>query len=111
MPRITEPLYWDDNNRDHLWRSHQVTADDVEEMLFGVDGEEAVYRQRRDGEYLVVYGETGSGRLLKLVGEFMDDGRFRVFAAQEMNDREKRAFRRTWDMIQWQRLQRKHAIK
>jgi hypothetical protein len=51
------------------------------------------YRQLRDGDYLKIYGETGSGRLLKLVGEFMKDGRFRVFAAHYMDDREKRAFR------------------
>ena len=94
MARITEPLYWDDNNREHLCQSHRVTPDDVEEVLFGVDGEEAVYRQRRDGSYLIVYGETGSGRLLKLVGEFLEDGRFRVFAAQDMDAQEKRAFRR-----------------
>jgi hypothetical protein len=94
VPRIVEPLYWDDNNRNHLWQSHRVTPDEVEEVLFGVDGDEAVYRQLRDGDYLKVYGETGSGRLLKLVGEFMKDGRFRVFAAQDMDDKEKRAFRK-----------------
>lgn len=93
MPRIREPLYWDDNNRSHLWQSHRVSPDEVDEVLFGVDGEEAVYRQFRDGDYLKIYGETGSGRLLKLVGEFMEDGRFRVFAAQDMDDPEKRAFR------------------
>lgn len=93
MPRISEPLYWDENNRDHLWQSHCVTPDEVGEIRFGVDGEEAIYRQLRDGDYLKIYGETGAGRLLKLVGEFMSDGRFRVFAAQDMDDREKRAFR------------------
>jgi hypothetical protein len=93
VPRITELLYWDDNNRNHLWLSHRVRPDEVEEVLFGVDGDEAVYRQLRDGDYLKIYGETSSGRLLKLVGEFMKDGRFRVFAAQDMDDREKRAFR------------------
>lgn len=70
MPRILDPLYWDDNNLQHLWQSHQVAPDEVEEVLFGVDGEDATYRLRRDGDFLMVYGETGSGRLLKLVGEF-----------------------------------------
>ena len=95
MPRITKPLYWDDDNPQHLWQSHRVTPNDVEEVLFGVDGEDASYRQRRDGDYLKIYGETGSGRLLKLVGEFMPGGSFRVFAAQDMDDREKRAFRKS----------------
>jgi len=94
VPRIVEPLYWDDDNQNHPWQSHRVSPDEVEEVLFGVDGDEAVYRQLRDGDYLKIFGETGSGRLLKLVGEFMSDGRFRVFAAQDMDDKEKRAFRK-----------------
>ena len=94
MPRIVEPLYWDDNNVQHLWQSHKVTPDEIEELLFGVDGEEAIYRLRREGDFLKVFGETGSGRLLKLVGEFVANGQFRVFAAQDMDDAEKRAFRK-----------------
>ena len=94
MPRIPEPLHWDDNNVQHLWQSHQVTPDEVDELLFGVDGEEAIYRLRRDGDFLMVYGETGSGRLLKIVGEFTSDKQFRVFAAQDMDEAEKRAFRK-----------------
>lgn len=94
MPRILDPLYWDDNNLQHLWQSHQVAPDEVEEVLFGVDGEDATYRLRRDGDFLMVYGETGSGRLLKLVGEFTLSEQFRVFAAQDMNEAEKRAFRK-----------------
>jgi hypothetical protein len=94
VPRIVEPLYWDEYNVDHLWQSHKVTPVEVEELLFGVDGEVVRYTQRRDGDYLKIYGETGSGRLLKLVGEFMQDKRFRVFAAQDMNDSERRFFRK-----------------
>ena len=94
VPRIIQPLYWDENNREHLWQSHRVRPDEVEEVLFGVDGVEATYEQYRDGDYLLLFGETGAGRLLRLVGEFINDGRFRVFAAQDMDQREKRAFRR-----------------
>ena len=49
---------------------------------------------RRDGDFLKVYGETGSERLLKVVGEFADNGQFRVFAAQDMDEAEKRTFRK-----------------
>lgn len=94
LPRISDPLYWDDNNLQHLLQSHQVTPDEVEEVLFGVDGEEATYRLRSDGDFLMAYGETGSGRLLKLVGEFTLGEQFRVFAARDMNEAEKRAFRK-----------------
>ena len=94
MSRISEPLYWDDNNVEHLWQSHRVTPDEVSELLFGVDGETASYYQLRDSDYLKVYGQTGAARLLKLVGEFTACGRFRVFAAQDMDAKEKRAFRK-----------------
>ncbi len=87
-------LYWDDNNVEHLWQSHQVTPDEVEDIVLGCDGEDPVYRQRRDADYYVIYGETGAGRLLKMAGEFLASGLFRVFAARDMDGAEKRAYRR-----------------
>lgn len=90
---IHPDLVWDDDNVNHLWQSHMVTPDEIEETLFGLPGEEPTYLIRRDGDYLVVYGETGSGRLLKFVGELVGK-RFRVFAARDMDKSEKRAFRK-----------------
>ena len=90
---IISHLIWDEANVQHLWQSHQVTPDEVEEMLLGLPGEEPTYRQRRDGDYRIIYGETGGGRLLKVVGEIFRDG-FRVFAARDMDSRERRAFRK-----------------
>lgn len=52
------------------------------------------YRIERDGDYYVVYGETGSGRLLKMVGERLGNGQFRIFAAVDMSANEKRKFRK-----------------
>lgn len=77
-----------------MWISHRVTPDEVEDVLFGCDGEDTTYRLRRDGNFLTVYGETGSGRLLILVGEFLDTGQFRVFGARDMTKDERRAFRK-----------------
>jgi hypothetical protein len=57
-------LLWSSVNTGHLLASHHVTIDDVEDALFGVDGEEPDYRHLRDGSNYVVYGETGEGRLL-----------------------------------------------
>ncbi len=91
--KIRPDLIWDNENVEHLWKSHQVTPDEIEEALFGLPGEEPTYRLRRDGDYLIVYGETGSGRLLKFVGEFREQ-RFRVFAARDMDADEKRAYRK-----------------
>lgn len=91
--KIHPDLIWDDENLKHLWQSHQVTPDEVEEILLGIPGEEPIYRKRRDGEYLICYGETGGGRLLKIVGELCGE-RFRVFAARDMEQVEKRAYRK-----------------
>jgi len=54
-------LFWDDNNVEHLWQSHGVTPDEVEEIVIGLDDEDPIFRVRRDGDYYVIYGETGSG--------------------------------------------------
>jgi hypothetical protein len=70
---------WDEHNVQHLWQSHRVTPDEVEEILLGIEGDEVVYRLPRHGDYVVIYGETGSGRLLKMAGEFRET-RFRGFA-------------------------------
>lgn len=86
-------LFWDDNNVEHLWQSHGVTPDEVEEIVIGLDDEDPIFRVRRDGDYYVIYGETGSGRLLKMVGEFMELDVFRVFAARDMDGAEKRSYR------------------
>lgn len=93
MARINPPLHWDDKNVAHLWQSHMVTPDEIEEILFGIPGEETTYKIRRDADFYIIYGETGSGRLLKFVGDFRE-GLFRVFAARDMDSDEKRAYRK-----------------
>ncbi len=73
--RIAE-LFRNDANVDHLWAAHRVTPDEVEEIVFGTDGEPAVFRALRDGDNYKIFGETGGGRLLLMVGSFLRDGRF-----------------------------------
>lgn len=90
--RIRE-LFWNEHNVRHLWAAHQVRPDEIEEILFGVDGERASFLVVRDGQYYRIFGETAGGRLLVLVGSLLTDRRFRVFAARDMNEREKRRFR------------------
>ena len=91
--KITECI-WDENNVDVLWRRHQVTPDEVEEAIFGIDGAAAIYLIRRDGENYQVFGETGDGRLLAMVGEPFPDGRIRIFHAMNMTAAQRRAFRK-----------------
>ncbi len=57
-------------------------------------GEEPTYRIARDGDFYLVFGETGDGRLLTIVGELVESGRFRPFGARNMDDAEKRRYRR-----------------
>lgn len=71
-----------------------MTPDEVEEVLFGLEGEEPNYRIRRvDDERYSIFGETGSGRLLIMIGEKMGNGQFRVFGARDMDKDEKRKYR------------------
>jgi len=86
-------LLWGDNV-EHLWASHRVTPEEVEEIVFGFDGQAPSYRVRRDGDAYIVYGETGDGRLLKMVGTFAEGRAFRVFGAIDMDIRDRRVYRR-----------------
>lgn len=70
-----------------------MTADDIEEVFFGVDGEAPVYRVRRAGELFVVYGVTGGGRLVTVVGEIVGGKSFRALGARAMTPREAQSFR------------------
>ncbi len=94
MPLPIDELYWDDNNVNHLWQSHGVTSDEVEEIILGIEGARPEYRARRHGDAYILYGETGAGRLLKMAGEFMSARFFRVFGAIDMDDAERRSYRK-----------------
>ncbi len=74
--------------------SHHVTIDEVEDVIFGVDGDDPDYRDERDGSNYVVYGATGDGRLLVIALEPISPGYFRPFAAREMEDNERRKYRK-----------------
>ena len=61
--------------------------------MFGVEGEGSTALVRRiEHPYVRIYGQTGSGRLLKMIGEDMQNGMLRVHAI-DMNDAEKKRFR------------------
>jgi len=94
VPLIIDALHWDENNVGHLWQSHQVTPDEIEEIIFGIEGAAPRYRARRHGHAYIIYGETGAGRLLKMVGEFVGTRTFRVFGAVDMDSAERRSYRK-----------------
>ncbi len=92
MSRIRE-LYWTDASLKHL-SERDITPDDIDEIIFGIDDEGTPPTLViRDGANYVFYGQTGSGRLLLVVGEPLEDGILRPFAARDMADDEKRRYR------------------
>ena len=79
---------WDDDNVQHIGR-HQYTPDEVEEVFAGA------YRVRRARQKLyIALGETLSGRLAFVVFRRLQGGAIRVITARDMDDTERRLFRR-----------------
>jgi len=49
-------LLWDDANENHLRASQGVLPSEVDEVVFGVDGEEPDDLNERDSSNCVIYG-------------------------------------------------------
>ena len=79
---------WDCGNIDHIDR-HEYTPDEVEEVFVG----NYKVRPSRDGLY-VALGETLDGRLAFIVFRRLRAGVIRVVTARDMEDKERRLFRR-----------------
>lgn len=71
-----------------------VTPDEAEEAILGCDGEQAFYKIRRVGEYYQIFGETGGGRLLAMVGEFVEAHTIRIFHAKDMTPKQHHWYRK-----------------
>ena len=79
---------WDDDNLLHIER-HQFTPEEVEEVFAGD------YKIRRTRQELyVALGETLDGRLAFVVFRRLPRGLIRVVTARDMEDSERRLFRR-----------------
>ncbi|HUK17971.1 MAG TPA: BrnT family toxin [Bryobacteraceae bacterium] len=79
---------WDDANVLHIER-HQFTPDEVEEVFVGD------YKVRRTRQKLyIALGETLDGRLAFVVFRRLSGGLIRVVTARDMDDSERRMFRR-----------------
>jgi hypothetical protein len=79
---------WDDDNILHIER-HQFTPDEVEEVFVG---EHKVRRTRQ--KLYIALGETLDGRLAFVVFRRLSAGLIRVVTARDMDDSERRLFRR-----------------
>ena len=79
---------WDDDNVLHIER-RQFTPEEVEEVFAGG------YKVRRTRQRLyIALGETLDGRLAFVVFRRLSGGLIRVVTARDMEDSERRLFRR-----------------
>lgn len=79
---------WDDENILHISR-HNFSPEEVEEVFIGRHW----VRRARQGRYIAL-GETLDGRLAFVVFCRLTNGRIRVITARDMEDKERRLFRR-----------------
>ena len=79
---------WDEDNILHVER-HRFTPEEVEEVFAGD------HRVRRTRQKLyIALGETLGGRLVLVVFRRLHGGLIRVITARDMDDSERRLFRR-----------------
>jgi uncharacterized DUF497 family protein len=79
---------WDDGNILHIAK-HQFSPEEVEEVF---TGEHKVRRARQ--KLYIALGETLDGRLSLVVFRRIGKGMVRVITARDMDDAERRLFRR-----------------
>ncbi len=79
---------WDENNEDKLLLRHNVSALEAEQCFANP------HTKRREGDALLLLGVTDGGRMLFLVYEQKPGGVVRVYSGREMNDNERRTYRR-----------------
>lgn len=82
-------LLWDDEAVEHVTR-HNVTPAEVEDVVY--EARSLILRTRQD-RYMV-YGQTNSGRYLKVVIEPLGRGCFYPITAYEMDDTDRQLYRR-----------------
>ena len=86
--RISE-IDWDEATVSHIAR-HGVETDEVEETCF--DGHPHILKTRL-GRY-IAFGQTGSGRYLAIVFEYLGHKRVKVITARAMSEAERKMFKR-----------------
>lgn len=86
-PRRPE-FEWDEANEQRLLDLHDVSALEAEQCFANR------HDARRKGADLVLLGTTDSGRWLHILYAQQPGGVVRVYHARDMNDREKRIYRR-----------------
>lgn len=81
-------LIWDERNISHIAK-HNVTPSEAEKVCYSPKS--IVYRR---GDRYIVLGQTGAGRYLFVVLEFLGKGTARVITARDMDKKERRLYHR-----------------
>jgi len=80
---------WDEKNENHI-AEHGIAIFEVEEaILFS----KPFYQRSKEGKY-IAYAITEEGRYLFIVFVIKDSGRIRVISARDMNEKEKRYYKK-----------------
>jgi uncharacterized DUF497 family protein len=88
-----EELIWLPPVVEKIKRKHQVTPAEVEEVFF-----EDAPTFRKSGGVVYAFGQTHAGRYLFIVFEHLAHGRARVITARQMDNKEKRHYKKRRDL-------------
>ncbi len=83
-------ILWTEDSETHIWERHKVTPKEVEQAL----NTRPRYVTRGRGGTELIYGTTGDGRYLLVVMAEALDGRDCVVTARDLDNDERRTFRR-----------------
>lgn len=87
---MVRELMWTEENEEHIWSRHEVVPDEVEQVVNTRPRWVSTGRANTE----LVYGTTGAGRYLLVVLGGAGDGRDYVITARDMDETERRTFRR-----------------
>ena len=87
---MVRELMWTEENEDHIWSRHEILPDEVEQVV----NTRPRWVTKGTANTELIYGTTAAGRYLLVVLSEAADGRDYVITARDMNDDERRTFRR-----------------
>ncbi len=91
--RTISSIKWIDKGIEHIAR-HGVKPDEVEEVCFNDNDNDAPFIRSGRENLHYVFGKTYSGRFLFVVIRFIRQGEIRVITARDMNAWEKNYFKK-----------------
>ena len=84
-------LIWDGSNEAHIWERHQLTRDEVEEVVYG--SPENLYARHTYGDRLLVIGPNANRRLIVLILASKETGKYYPVSARPASKKERLEYR------------------